>query len=351
MESACQPEAKSKQPKEEFAKNTRDMFMPCLAYASSIHLAWAKECPNHERISQQSLAIMQSTRYDLTDLQSTELDPAAQMVCLILDVVTDMSHFHLVKQAEDESAEGESALHAPHAPQSAEGESAGCSSISTNKYGIEVAEVACQAGEGMGEHSKGEGVGEHSVSTKQFGKRAALACMADDDSSGHIVSSEEVASLAAELASRRHKDPVPLPFIAAAIASLTQRCASLGQMLHVLLLGCNTIQLVHHLKQKIPEAEQSRVWLLCTSEVWPSDCSSMLWHLYGALARPDDMHSFRAGTRTLLGEYTDHYMRQSILDESRAELKLSGSLANAVHCDRLDRVVIVPGQGVQMELL
>ena len=77
----------------------------------------------------------------------------------------------------------------------------------------------------------------------------------------------------------------------------------------------------------------------------------MLWHLYGALARPDDMHSFRAGTRSLLGEYTDHYARQRIIDESRAELRLSGSLANAVHCDRLDRVVVLPCGGVQMDLL
>ena len=175
--------------------------------------------------------------------------------------------------------------------------------------------------------------------------------MADDDTSGHIVSNAEVATLAGELSERRHKDLVPLPFIAEAIAGVAERCANLCQMLHVLLLGCNTIQLVEHLKQKIPEATQSKVWVLCTSEVWPSDCSSMLWHLYGALARPDDMCSYRSGTRTLLGEYTDHYARQRISDQSREELKLTGSLANAVHCDRLDRVVNLPGQGAQMELI
>ena len=50
------------------------------------------------------------------------------------------------------------------------------------------------------------------------------------------------------------------------------------------------------------------------------------------------MDSFRSGTRTLLGEYTDHYKRQRIIDESRSELLLEGSLANAIHYSRLDEV-------------
>jgi len=54
--------------------------------------------------------------------------------------------------------------------------------------------------------------------------------------------------------------------------------------------------------------------VLCTSEVWPSDCSTML---YGALARTKDLNSFRAQTCALLGTYTDHYQRQSIQDVSQ----------------------------------
>ena len=79
----------------------------------------------------------------------------------------------------------------------------------------------------------------------------------------------------------------------------------------------------------------------------------MLWTLYGALARSGDggLDSFRAGTRSLLGEYTDHYKRQRIVDASRAALKLNGSLANAVHCERLDRVKVRDGMDAEMALL
>ena len=72
------------------------MFMPCVVYATAIHLAWAKESTNHERISQHSQCFLQSTRTDLTYLKSLQLDPAVEMVTVILDVTTDMSHFHLV---------------------------------------------------------------------------------------------------------------------------------------------------------------------------------------------------------------------------------------------------------------
>ena len=63
------------------------------------------------------------------------------------------------------------------------------------------------------------------------------------------------------------------------------------------------------------------------------------------------LDNFRAGTRTLLGEYTDHFKRQRIVDQSREELKLEGSLGNAVHCSRLDRVKVTPGQVPVMELM
>ena len=105
------------------------------------------------------------------------------------------------------------------------------------------------------------------------------------------------------------------------------------------------------LKQHISLEAQKHVTVLCTSEVWPSDCTTFLWSLYGTYARPGDLDNFRASTRNLLGEYTDHFVRQRITDPSREELNVHGSLANAVHCDRLDRVVEQPGCGEQMSLL
>ena len=59
--------------------------------------------------------------------------------------------------------------------------------------------------------------------------------------------------------------------------------------------------------------------------------------------RKGDMLEFRAGTRDLLGEYTDHFVRQHIVDQSLSDAGLEVSLANAIRLDRLDRVEIVPG--------
>ena len=52
-----------------------------------------------------------------------------------------------------------------------------------------------------------------------------------------------------------------------------------------------------------------------------------------------------------MGEYTDHYKRQRIMDESRAELLLEGSLGNAVHCSRLDQVKTSAGRIPEMDLM
>ena len=141
----------------------------------------------------------------------------------------------------------------------------------------------------------------------------ALKCMRDDNVSGHVVSNEDCASLAAALAQRRVKDSVPHKTLAKAIAPLADRCFRMGKELHLMLIGCNTIKAVPHLKRAIPANAQGVVTVLCTSEVWPSDCSTML---YGALARTKDLNSFRAQTCALLGTYTDHYQRQSIQSES-----------------------------------
>lgn len=186
---------------------------------------------------------------------------------------------------------------------------------------------------------------------KQYSVSDALKCMSDDNTSGHVVGNEECASLAATLAERRVKDSVPHNTLAKAIAPLADRCFRMGKELHVLLIGCNTIKAIPALKRAIPPNAQEVVTVLCTSEVWPSDCSTMLWCLYGALARPKDLNSFRAQTRGLLGQYTDHYQRQSIEDTSRRELKITDSLANAVHCDRLSRVQTQDGGDAVMQLL
>ena len=77
----------------------------------------------------------------------------------------------------------------------------------------------------------------------------------------------------------------------------------------------------------------------------------MMWHLYGALARTNGLSDFRAGTRTLIGEYTAHYQRQRIIDETREELGIADSLANAVHCDRLDNVVVSEAGHAKMAIL
>ena len=287
FELACQPEEGDARPKEAFMRNTHGMFMQCLVYASSIHLAWAAE-DNHELISLSSACTLQCTRADLDLLRTVDVDPAAHIVTVILDVVTDKQHFHV---------------------------------------------AAASLG----------------ATPPAFSVTGAMKCMDSDDTSGHEVEPQKVAELAAELAALRGKDLVPHAHTAAAIVPLADRCHALGKELHLLLLGCNTIQLVPFLKAAIAKPEC--VTVLCTSEVWPSDCSVMLWHLYGALAQTGGMDSFRAGTRTLLGEYTDHYKRQRIQDESRAELMLEGSLGNAVHCSRLDRVKVCPGKLPDMDLL
>lgn len=185
----------------------------------------------------------------------------------------------------------------------------------------------------------------------QYSVSNALEHMSDDNESGHVVTSEETAKLAAELAKTRVKVPLAHKTVAQYIAPLATKCASMGKELHVLLLGCNTINTVTALKREIRPEEQKVVTVLCTSDLWPSDCSTMLWCLYGALARTKDLNSFRADTRSLLGTYTDHYQRQSIEDTSRQELKITDSLANAVHCDRLSNIRTEDGGHAVMQLL
>ena len=105
------------------------------------------------------------------------------------------------------------------------------------------------------------------------------------------------------------------------------------------------------IKHKLSEELQSRVWLLCTNEVWPSDLSSCLWHHYGGQVSAD-LGAFRMNTRVLLRDFTVHWQRQMIVNPSFEEARQSQveSLADLVHLDRMDRVTSVGGYP-KMELL
>ena len=181
----------------------------------------------------------------------------------------------------------------------------------------------------------------------------------DDKESGHVVDPKKVAALAAALAARTSKDTVPYAFIANTLGPLARRVKEAGKELHIILSGCNTIGMVSHLYTATPEDARSNVWVVCTNEVWPSDLAPFLWHHYGRLVQKGDLGEFRSATRTLLGEYTEHYKRQRIEDDSLREARaarpskggLEDSLANAARCDRLDRVTPVEGGTADMSLL
>ena len=74
------------------------MYMPCMVYTSAIHLAWQRE-ENAGSISSKSACVLQSTRADLAQLEHTSPDPAAQIITVILDVVTDKKHLHLARDS------------------------------------------------------------------------------------------------------------------------------------------------------------------------------------------------------------------------------------------------------------
>ena len=131
-----------------------------------------------------------------------------------------------------------------------------------------------------------------------------------------------------------------------------------GKELHLILAGCNTIQMVGHIFTNTPPTARSSVWVLCTSEVWPSDLAPFLWHHYGDLVQKGDLQAYRSATRKLLGEYTEHYKRQRIEDDAVREARSGGgcggfedSLANAARCDRLDRVRAGGGGAVDIALI
>jgi hypothetical protein len=149
---------------------------------------------------------------------------------------------------------------------------------------------------------------------------------------------KSVLDLAASLAGRRTKDMVPLAVVASHIAGLGNRCHASQKILHVLLTGCNTNNLVLPIRQKLEPAAQSSVWVLATTQVWPGDMSTFLWSQYGAMVSTD-LAAFRVATRIILDEYTTHWKRQKIKDEAMSEqVKSFSSLADLAVLDRLDRV-------------
>ena len=182
----------------------------------------------------------------------------------------------------------------------------------------------------------------------------------EGDEEGDAVGAEpaKVAALTTLLASRVTKDLVPYATLAKDIRALAARVVAAGKELHILLTGCNTQNLMQSLQSSLPADLHPHVWVLCTSFVWPSDLATFLWHHYGSLARPGDLDAFRSATRKLLGEYTLHYKRQRIRDESMREARgtassaaFEESLANCVFMDRLDRVAVAPGGEVRMAML
>ena len=140
------------------------------------------------------------------------------------------------------------------------------------------------------------------------------------------------------LLSRKHLDRVPVPVIVDQVVALAERLGE-GQILHILLTGCNTCSVVMPLKTRLRPALHSCVWVLCTNEVWPADLSSCLWHFYGGLVS-EDLGAFRANTRELLADFTVHWQRQAIVNPSMQEAAKMDieSLAHLVYLDRLDRV-------------
>ena len=301
-----------------------------MRYLAGIHDAWECRYPdNHDRISRLSVARLQCTRDDVASVATIPLDYAVPIVALIIDCTTDKNNFHLTREvSKDEELGGEG-----------EGEGEGDKKEAVNmrantlfqervgkidvtdKTNVDldklVDECIVAAEE---EHEAGEGSGK-----------------------ARLDEEEGVSGTHKQLMSRKHTDRVPHAAVAEHISKLASRMGP-HQTLHVLLTGCNTSMLALPLKHKLSDELQSRVWLLCTNEVWPSDLSSCLWHHYGALVSAD-LGAFRMNTRALIHDFTTHWQRQNIVNpafEEARQLKVE-SLAHLVHLDRMDRVTSVAG--------
>lgn len=134
---------------------------------------------------------------------------------------------------------------------------------------------------------------------------------------------------------------MPLAVVAENIGKLAVRVHEAGKQLHLLLPGCNSVNLMLPLCTYVDgvcAAAKQSVWVLATNSVWPGDLSTFLWSQYGSTVS-QDLAAFRLATRTLLDEYTSHWRRQKISDAAmEASSKRVKSLADLVLLDRLDRV-------------
>jgi len=163
----------------------------------------------------------------------------------------------------------------------------------------------------------------------------------DGEALPHVIEPKRVAALTSQLAVRTAKDSVPYATVADSLGKLAKQVAGAGKELHIILAGCNTVGAVAALHAVTPPEVRNHVWVVCTTEVWPSDVAPFLWHHYGGLVQKGDLQQFRSATRRLLGEYTEHYKRQRIENDAVREARagklggLEDSLANAVRCDRL----------------
>jgi hypothetical protein len=268
----------------QFKANTRALFPNVMTYMAGLHRLWEKE-PNHERITPSSSCFLQFTREDMDKLAVIQIDASAEIVFAIFDIMTDPKHWHL-----------------------------------------------CQPAQGTDKGKK-----EARELMKGMDDEPDLKAGSEPDEDEE--SAEATATLAAQLMARKVKDRTPHQAVAAAIGPFANRVAAAGKFLHLFLVGCNTISAVQPIHALVSPEARSNVWVLCTSNLWPSDLSTFLWHLYGSTVQPD-LSTFRIGTATLLQEYTHHYKRQRIIDPTKQEAKTPQCLASMVHLDRLDRVKI-----------
>lgn len=281
-----------------FKANTRKQFESVMCYMASLHQAWIPE-ENHSRISQNSSCYLQASREDLEAVaNSLPIDAEPSIFTIVIDCTTDTLHFHLCK---------------PYVPPPTETKGAA-------KGATKPASGTKDAPHPMAEH------------------------FLDEEEP-----SEDTLNLAAALSTRKTKDAVPLQYIAEKLTQLTRRLG--GKPLHAVMTGCNTCGIALPLKALIPEELHAHVWLLCTNEVWPGDLSTFLWHHYGATVQ-NDLEEFRLRTRTLIDQFTPHWKRQRVEDQSMNEsARKTKSLSLFVLCDRLDRVRPGAGGFPEMSLL
>ena len=172
---------------------------------------------------------------------------------------------------------------------------------------------------------------------KEGGARATLEDLRAEAPEEKVANN--ILEFAAVLSARRTKDLVPLDFIADQLATLGARCHAAGKVLHCLLTGCNTINLVLPVCSKLDalgaSEAKSSVWMLATSSVWPGDLSALLWSQYGHTLSVE-LAAYRRATFTLLDEFTVHWRRQKIKD--MAMQQQVESLAHLIMLDRLDNV-------------